>query len=72
MFVVSFYENKNLLLSQFLKTVPAVDESLTIKGRKAKVTSVETVDEKHVHVQLAVEKVTKNVAVIDNSKKKKR
>lgn len=72
MFVVNFFENKNLLLSQLLKRVPAVGEDLTIKGRKAKVSTVNSIDEKQVHVQVILETVNKNKLVVDNSKKKKR
>jgi hypothetical protein len=72
MFVVYFFENKNLLLNQLLKNVPSVGEDLTIKGRKGKVSSVDSIDEKKIHVQVIFEKVKKNIAIVDNSKKKKR
>ncbi|WP_102272529.1 hypothetical protein [Cytobacillus massiliigabonensis] len=72
MFTVYFFENKNLLLSQLLNRVPTVGDHLTIKGRKGKVSSVSSSDEKSYHVQVLLEKVTKNKTPIDNSKKKKR
>ncbi|WP_442600181.1 hypothetical protein [Neobacillus sp. D3-1R] len=72
MFVVSFYENKNVLLSQLRKSVPAVGDDLTIKGRKGKVSSVDTIDEKNVHVQVTLEKVLKNKLAAEDPKKKKR
>jgi hypothetical protein len=72
MFTVYFFENKNLLLSQLLNNVPSVGENLTIKGRKGKISSVTSSDEKSYHVQVLLEKVNKNKAPIDNSKKKKR
>jgi len=73
MFTVHFFENKNLLLSQWLSRVPAVGEDLKIKGRKAKVLSIDAIDEKTRHVQVVLEKVNKKAAtLIDNSKKKKR
>jgi hypothetical protein len=72
MFVVYFFDNKNLLLSQFLNSVPAVGEDLTIKGRKGKVSSVNSIDEKNVHVQITLDSVKKNAPVVDNSKKKKK
>lgn len=72
MFVVHFFENKKLLLIQLLKRVPSVGEDLTIKGRKGKVSSVISIDEKNIHVQLFVEIVNKNKLIVDNSKKKKR
>ncbi|MBS4198106.1 hypothetical protein KHA93_00330 [Bacillus sp. FJAT-49732] len=72
MFVVYFLENKNVLLNQLLKRVPSVGEDITIKGRKGKVSSVESIDEKKFHVQVIFEKVKKNTLIVDNSKKKKR
>jgi hypothetical protein len=72
MFVVHFYENKNALLNQLLKRVPAVGEDLTIKGRKGKVTSVTEVDEKTVHVQVTLEAIKKATLIADPGKKKKR
>jgi hypothetical protein len=72
MFVVYFLENKNLLLSQFLRNVPALNEELKIKGRKGKVSSVNHIDEKIVHVQVILEEVKKPNLIVDNSKKKKR
>jgi hypothetical protein len=72
MFVVHFFENKNLLLCQLLKRVPSLGEYLTIKGRKGKVSSVDSTDEKNIHVQIILETVNKNKLIVDNSKKKKR
>ncbi len=72
MFVVYFFENKNLLLSQFLRRVPDLDEEIRIKGRKGKVSSVKNIDEKIVHAQVILEEVKKNNFIVDNSKKKKR
>jgi hypothetical protein len=72
MFVVHFYENKNALLNQLLKRVPAVGEDLTIKGRKGKVTSVTEVDEKTVHVHVTLEAIKKATLIADPGKKKKR
>lgn len=72
MFNVSFFENKNLLLSQLLKNVPSVGEDLRIKGRKGKVLSVNSIDEKKIHIQVILENVNKNKPIIDKSKKKRR
>jgi hypothetical protein len=73
MFAVHFLENKNVLLTQLLKRIPAVGEDVTIKGRKAKVSNVEHIDEKTIHVKVVLEEIKKGkVAVVDNSKKKKR
>ena len=75
MFVVHFFENKNELVNQLLRQVPAEGDDVVIKGRKGKVTSVTNIDENHIHVQLFFEKlkvVNKGKAVVDTSKKKKR
>ncbi|MED3574282.1 hypothetical protein ACTHO0_19725 [Cytobacillus praedii] len=72
MFTVNFFENKNLLLSQLLNNVPSVGETLTIKGRKGKVSSVTSSDERNYHVQVLLETVSKNKPTIDNTKKKRR
>lgn len=71
MFVVYFFENKNLLLSQLLKRVPSIGEDIKIKGRKGKVSSVKQIDEKNIHVQVSLESINKNKLIVDNSKKKK-
>lgn len=72
MFAVYFFENKNVLLNQLLKRVPSVGEDIKIKGRKGKVASVKSMDEKIFHVQVIFEIVNKNKLIVDNSKKKKR
>jgi len=72
MFVVSFFENRNILLTQLLKSVPSEGEELKIKGRKAKVSNVNSIDEKNVHVQVVIETVNKSKIVLDNTKKKKK
>ncbi|GAA0344428.1 hypothetical protein GCM10008967_38530 [Bacillus carboniphilus] len=70
---VYFYENKDMVLNQVRNTVPAVGDDLKIKGRKAKVLSVEHADDNKVHVQVSLEKVSKKSKVIeDPSKKRKR
>lgn len=73
MVVVYFFQNKDLLLSQYLKKAPAVGDALNIKGRKGKVASVNEVEAGKVHVQLAIEKVVpKGKQVVEDPKKKKR
>ncbi|MHC0035404.1 hypothetical protein [Pseudoneobacillus sp. C159] len=72
MFVVNFYENRNLLLSQLTKQVPAVGDELKIKGRKAKVSNVTNTEGNKIDVQVQVEVVQKSKLVEDLSKKKKR
>lgn len=72
MYDVYFFENKNLLLVQLRRHVPSVGENLTIKGRKGKVSSVNNINEKKIHVHLILETVTKNKPNLDQSKKKKK
>lgn len=72
MFVVHFFENKNLLLSQLRKHVPSEGDDLTIKGRKGKVSRVSSIDDKNIHVQVILESIKKNQLIADKSKKKKR
>jgi hypothetical protein len=71
MFAVHYFTNKDLLLSQLTRIVPAVGDELKIKGRKGKVVSVKEVDEKIIHVQIALEAV-KSKVIVDPSKNKKR
>ncbi|MFL6562523.1 MAG: hypothetical protein ACJ8MO_41290, partial [Bacillus sp. (in: firmicutes)] len=72
MFAVHFIENNNVVLTQLLQRVPAEGEELRIKGRKGKVSSVKTIDDLNIHVQVIFEVVKKNNFIVDNSKKKKR
>jgi hypothetical protein len=72
MYAVYFFENKDILLSQLLRTIPAEGDILTIKGRKGTVTSLQAIDENKIHVQLAIQKIPKAKPAADNSKKKKR
>ena len=74
MFSVYFFENKDLVLNQLLKSVPSAGDEIKIKGRKGKVLSVATVDENKFYVQVNLEKVTKlkGAALTPLDKKKKR
>ncbi len=71
MYFVYFMENKNVVLSQYRKELPYVDEELRIKGRKGKVLSVIHVDDRQINVQVALEKVVKK-GFVDLTKKKKK
>lgn len=71
MYAVHFFENKNQLLTQLLKTVPTEGQDLKIKGRKAKVTTVTAVDEKTIYVQVTLEPIVKKQP-LDLANKKKR
>ncbi|WP_010281921.1 hypothetical protein [Bacillus timonensis] len=71
MYVVHYFENKNLLLTQLVQNIPAVEEVIKIKGRKGKVTKITDIDEKNVHVQVELDQIVKKKAV-DDSKKRRR
>ncbi|MER2261294.1 MAG: hypothetical protein ABS934_04715 [Psychrobacillus sp.] len=73
MFVVHFYENNIIVLTQALRNIPAVEEELRIKGRKCKVLDVSYNDNNHVHVQIEFEKIVeKSKVAAELGKKKKR
>ncbi|WP_335873058.1 hypothetical protein [Bacillus sp. 2205SS5-2] len=72
MVVVHFFENKDVLLTQLLIEAPSEGEDVTIKGRKGKVSKVESIDDKTIHVQVLIEKITIKNQFVDQSKKKRR
>ncbi|HHW36606.1 MAG TPA: hypothetical protein GXX18_05080 [Bacillales bacterium] len=72
MFTVHFIENKNILLSQLLQNVPSVGQDLKIKGRKAKVLSVNVINERTIHVNVVREEIKKKQQPVLDNKKKKR
>ncbi|MEK5231813.1 hypothetical protein MHB42_08545 [Lysinibacillus sp. FSL K6-0232] len=71
MFVTHFYENKTAVLSQLLITLPAVEEAIRIKGRKAKVLEVLQVDDNNFHVKIVFEKIPKKQPLKELGKKKR-
>ncbi|MCG7434864.1 hypothetical protein AB9L15_11970 [Lysinibacillus fusiformis] len=71
MFVTHYYENKTSVLSQLLVKLPAIEEDIRIKGRKAKVTEVLQIDDNHYHVKIIFEKVPKKQPLKDLGKKKR-
>ncbi|MGM0845596.1 MAG: hypothetical protein ACQEUT_11510 [Bacillota bacterium] len=71
MYIVYFYEERNLLLHQLRKRIPAEGEEFKIKGRNAKVLNTNMIDETKVHVQVSLEKVIKKTAA-DLTKKKRK
>ncbi|QTD43131.1 hypothetical protein [Sporosarcina sp. Te-1] len=73
MFAVHFYENKTYVLNQALRTVPAINEEIRIKGRKGKVVSVEEMEENQYFVFVEFEKIiAKGKADAQDTKKRKR
>jgi hypothetical protein len=72
MVAVHFFENRKLLLSQLRENIPSTGDGLKIKGRKGTVVFVNDIDEKNVHVEVALEKIVKKNLALDNAKKKRR
>ncbi len=71
MFVTHFYENKTSVLSQLLVNLPAVEENIKIKGRKAKVVQVIQLDDHNYQVSIIFEKVPKKQPIKELGKKKR-
>lgn len=72
MYTVYYLEGKNILLNQLRKNIPGEGQDVKIKGRKGKVTSVQTLEDNKVLVHVTLETVNKNKAVLVDPKKKKR
>lgn len=73
MYAVHYFEGKTNVLSQLLNNVPAVGETLKIKGRKATVLGITKIEENKIHVQVELEVAKKNSKfIVDQSKKKRR
>jgi hypothetical protein len=71
MFVVHYFANKNLLLTQLVQNVPVVEDAIKIKGRKGKVINVTDIDGRNVHVQVELATVVKKSALADPKKKRR-
>lgn len=71
MYNVTFYENRTLFMSKLTTTIPSENENIQLKGRKGIVIRVEQIDEKNVHVHIALEKVIKKSAILEPNKKRK-
>lgn len=71
MIVVHYIEKNVELLNQLLKNVPSEGDTISIKGRKGKVLSVNQINDKHVHVIVKLE-VIKKVQVLAKDDKKRR
>lgn len=72
MMVIHIYENRTEVLNQFVVRIPAVDEDIRIKGRKAKVIHVNQIDEDKYHVHVIYEKIAKKQPLTKELGKKKR
>ena len=72
MFYIHFLENRTVVLTQLLKSIPSVDENIKIKGRKGKVVNVKQIEEDKFYVYVEFEPVIKNKLLTKDTKKKKR
>ena len=71
MVFIHFIESGKKVLTQYVKTVPAVDEPIKIKGRKGKVLRVNQIEDHIIHVHVLYDQIIKK-SVLADSKKKKR
>ncbi len=61
--VVHYYENKIAVLNQLLVRIPAIDEQIHIKGRKAKVVEIIKMDDHKYRVHVMFEKNYKKTTI---------
>lgn len=73
MYAIHFYENNNYVLNQVLRNIPAVDDNVTLKGRKGKVMRIEEIKENVYYVFVEFEKVVdkSKTAALDVKKKRR-
>ncbi|PKG22994.1 hypothetical protein [Niallia nealsonii] len=72
MVVIQYFENRALVTSKLVRSIPAVNEDIKLKGRKGKVLSVKEIHEKLYHIHIVFEKVVKNQPLLKDTKKKRR
>lgn len=74
MYAIHFYENNNYVLNQVLRNIPAVDDNVTLKGRKGKVMRIEEIKENvyYVFVEFEIVVDKKKLAAAELAKKKRR
>lgn len=71
MFVTHFYEGKTSVLSQLLVNLPAVEENIKIKGRKAKIIEVNQIHNNNYQVRIVFEIIPKKQPIKELGKKKR-
>jgi hypothetical protein len=71
MVFIHFFESGQKVLTQYLKTIPAVDERIKIKGRKGKVLRVNQIEDHVMHVHVQFDELVKKSPIVDNKKKKR-
>ena len=57
---VIYFEKKDILLSQISNEEPSEGQGIKIKGRKGKILSVDSINEKTFHIQVELLKEDKN------------
>jgi hypothetical protein len=72
MAVIHFFENSVCILSQLVKTIPAVNDNIKIKGRKGKVLNVIEKDANNFYVYVELDPLLAKKALVNDPKKKKR
>ncbi|HWI48183.1 MAG TPA: hypothetical protein VNU45_08195 [Rummeliibacillus sp.] len=72
MFTVHFLDNKEIVLSQLLKSIPSLNEELKIKGRKGKIVNVVKLDDNKFQIHLIFEKKKKNTFISNEVDKKRK
>jgi len=72
LFNVHFYENKTVVLSQLLRSIPLVDDPIKIKGRKGKVVDVEFIDQNKINVYVIFEIVKKKQPLTKDPRDRRR
>ena len=71
MVFIHFFESGKKVLTQYLKTVPAVDETIKIKGRKGKVLRVDQIEDHIIHVHVLYDQIVKKESISRPQKEKK-
>ncbi|WAA12834.1 hypothetical protein [Fervidibacillus halotolerans] len=59
MYIVHFVENKHIILSQYRKNKPILNEEIRIKGRKGKIKNIQEQENRIVYVEVEFEKKKK-------------
>lgn len=71
MLFIHFFESGKKVLTQYVKTVPSIDEPIKIKGRKGKVVRVDQIEDHIIHVHVQYDQIIKKSLVADSKKKKR-
>ncbi|WP_339253700.1 hypothetical protein NSQ43_05380 [Sporosarcina sp. FSL W8-0480] len=72
MYSIHFYENKTYVLNQAMRTIPAIDEKVRIKGRNGKVVDVQQMDENRYFVFVEFEVIVDRSKKVDSDPRKRR